>query len=172
MKDFKIDPCGPRTPEGLERSRRANWKHGHFSREAKAERLRVREAASLWAWQASWIELVLRLGSIHAPNRFTRRVQKFHTEIYNALQKWCQAHADPARLPEDQRARLVGALRHVANDFTVLAQRLDPEQLKEIVARYIDPEEAQRAENAIQVSPTAEPADVIEPDASAGWLVT
>ena len=30
---------GPRTPEGLERSRRANWKHGRFSREAKAERL-------------------------------------------------------------------------------------------------------------------------------------
>src|SRR5262249_55455666 len=35
---------GPRTPEGLERSRRANWKHGHFSREAKAERLRLRAA--------------------------------------------------------------------------------------------------------------------------------
>jgi hypothetical protein len=34
----------PRTPEGLERSRRANWKHGHFSREAKAERSRVRAA--------------------------------------------------------------------------------------------------------------------------------
>src|SRR5438045_1007385 len=29
---------GPRTPEGLERSRRANWKPGHFSREAQAER--------------------------------------------------------------------------------------------------------------------------------------
>ena len=29
---------GPRTAEGLARSRRANWKHGHFSREAKAER--------------------------------------------------------------------------------------------------------------------------------------
>src|SRR5438094_7695952 len=28
---------GPRTPEGLERSRRANWKHGHYSREARAE---------------------------------------------------------------------------------------------------------------------------------------
>src|SRR5262245_38110292 len=28
----------------LERSRRANWKHGHFSREAKAERSRVRAA--------------------------------------------------------------------------------------------------------------------------------
>src|SRR5215831_10267524 len=35
---------GPRTPEGLARSRRANWKHGHFSREAKAERLRLRAA--------------------------------------------------------------------------------------------------------------------------------
>jgi hypothetical protein len=33
---------GPRTPEGLERSRRANWKRGRFSREAKAERSRLR----------------------------------------------------------------------------------------------------------------------------------
>src|SRR5436190_10208805 len=35
---------GPRAPEGLERSRRANWKHGHFSREAKAERSLPRAA--------------------------------------------------------------------------------------------------------------------------------
>jgi hypothetical protein len=35
---------GPRTPEGLDRSRRANWKHGYYSREAKAERSRVRAA--------------------------------------------------------------------------------------------------------------------------------
>jgi hypothetical protein len=34
----------PRTPEGLERSRRANWKHGYYSREAKAERSRLRAA--------------------------------------------------------------------------------------------------------------------------------
>jgi hypothetical protein len=34
----------PRTTEGLERSRRANWKHGHYSREAKAERSRLRAA--------------------------------------------------------------------------------------------------------------------------------
>ena len=26
---------GPRTPEGLERSRKANWKHGRYSAEAK-----------------------------------------------------------------------------------------------------------------------------------------
>jgi hypothetical protein len=35
---------GPRTPEGLEHSRRANWKHGYYSRDAKAERSRVRAA--------------------------------------------------------------------------------------------------------------------------------
>ena|SRR5215203_2178048 len=29
---------GPRTPEGLERSRRSNWKHGYFSAEAKVAR--------------------------------------------------------------------------------------------------------------------------------------
>ncbi len=29
---------GPRTPEGLERSRKANWKHGHYSAESIAAR--------------------------------------------------------------------------------------------------------------------------------------
>src|SRR5262245_23006363 len=33
-----------RRREGLERSRRANWKQGYYSREAKAERSRVRTA--------------------------------------------------------------------------------------------------------------------------------
>jgi hypothetical protein len=33
-----------RLPEALGRSRRANWKHGYYSREAKAERSRVRAA--------------------------------------------------------------------------------------------------------------------------------
>ena len=31
-------------PEGLERSKRANWKHGYYSREAKAEQSWVRAA--------------------------------------------------------------------------------------------------------------------------------
>ena len=35
---------GPRTPEGLERSRRANWKHGRRSAEAVAQR---KEAVTL-----------------------------------------------------------------------------------------------------------------------------
>ena len=38
---------GPRTPGGLERSKRANWKHGYYSREANAERQRVKAAAML-----------------------------------------------------------------------------------------------------------------------------
>jgi len=42
---------GPRTPEGLARSRRARWKHGFCSREAKAliaeNRRRWRELLAL-----------------------------------------------------------------------------------------------------------------------------
>jgi hypothetical protein len=42
---------GPRTPEGLARSRRARWKHGLYSAEAKAEarvfRQRMREAEDI-----------------------------------------------------------------------------------------------------------------------------
>ncbi len=34
---------GPRTPERLERSRRANWKHSHHSVGAKADRARGRQ---------------------------------------------------------------------------------------------------------------------------------
>ena len=34
---------GPRTAEGLARSRRSRWKHGLYSAEALAERKRVRE---------------------------------------------------------------------------------------------------------------------------------
>jgi hypothetical protein len=33
---------GPITCEGLENSRRANWKHGHYSQAAKAERFEAR----------------------------------------------------------------------------------------------------------------------------------
>ena len=33
---------GPRTPEGRERSRRSNWRHGHYSKEAKAARAEMR----------------------------------------------------------------------------------------------------------------------------------
>jgi hypothetical protein len=33
---------GPRTPEGLARSRRARWKHGLYSGEARAEQKLVR----------------------------------------------------------------------------------------------------------------------------------
>ena len=35
---------GPRTAIGLERSRRANWKHGYYSAQAKAQRAAARSA--------------------------------------------------------------------------------------------------------------------------------
>jgi hypothetical protein len=34
---------GPRTPEGLDRARRARWKHGYYSAEAKAARAEGRQ---------------------------------------------------------------------------------------------------------------------------------
>jgi hypothetical protein len=34
---------GPRTPEGLARSRRARWKHGRYSVQARAEQNQVQE---------------------------------------------------------------------------------------------------------------------------------
>jgi hypothetical protein len=38
---------GPRTPEGLERSRKAAWKHGHYTAEAKAARQKARQQSRL-----------------------------------------------------------------------------------------------------------------------------
>jgi hypothetical protein len=38
---------GPITCEGLERSRKANWRHGHYSAKAKQERMRARAETSL-----------------------------------------------------------------------------------------------------------------------------
>jgi hypothetical protein len=46
---------GPRTPEGLERSRRARWKHGAYSGETR----RIR-AASRRQWKELWALLTLR----------------------------------------------------------------------------------------------------------------
>ena len=34
---------GPRTPEGLERSRKSGWKHGYYSAEAKQVRREARQ---------------------------------------------------------------------------------------------------------------------------------
>ena len=39
---------GPRAPEGLERSRRSNWKHGHYSAEAKRVRREARQQYRLF----------------------------------------------------------------------------------------------------------------------------
>jgi hypothetical protein len=38
---------GPRTATGLEQSRQARWRHGHYSAQAKAERREARAAVRL-----------------------------------------------------------------------------------------------------------------------------
>jgi hypothetical protein len=59
---------GPRTPEGLEGNRRANWKHGYYSREAKAERSRLR--AAILAPQPVRLDLRGLINAItNSPNR-------------------------------------------------------------------------------------------------------
>ncbi|MHC4558601.1 MAG: HGGxSTG domain-containing protein [Planctomycetota bacterium] len=50
---------GPRTPEGLERSRKANFKHGYYSAESIAERRLIRQ---LLHDSRETIEQVERLG--------------------------------------------------------------------------------------------------------------
>lgn len=50
---------GPRTQEGRERSRKANWKTGHYSAEAKAQRQEARIAR--WTLRA----MLAQLGSRH-----------------------------------------------------------------------------------------------------------
>ena len=51
---------GPRTPEGLERSRRARWKHGVYSRETRTlladNRHRWRELLALLGRLPDWTE--------------------------------------------------------------------------------------------------------------------
>ena len=39
---------GPKTLEGLERSRRANWKHGYYSQEASEERRMLRQLLKMY----------------------------------------------------------------------------------------------------------------------------
>src|SRR5262252_9440270 len=50
---------GPRTPAGLARSRRANWKHGRYSAEARALRKRRQWEAEIDRWEAeqnAWLD--------------------------------------------------------------------------------------------------------------------
>src|SRR5262245_14533936 len=78
---------GPRTPEGIARSRRANWKHGHFSREAKAERSRVRAAILVVRYLRDSISQAPAVG--YGP----------HRTIYLAGQTAIDANGKVARLP-------------------------------------------------------------------------
>ena len=54
---------GPRTAEGLERSRRARWRHGYYSAQAKAAR---REARREFRKLRSMLAAAMRDGDMDA----------------------------------------------------------------------------------------------------------
>ncbi|SRR5579864_8006141 len=62
---------GPRTPEGLERCRRANWKHGKYSAERKADHRKIREFCRLMAADTKLLKVL---------ERATRRERKREAE--------------------------------------------------------------------------------------------
>ncbi len=76
---------GPRTPEGLERSRKARWKHGSYSVEAKREfrRLKAEYAAFNAVLQA-------RHASVFAGIRLLMRRRR--TELRNARRRHRRRH--------------------------------------------------------------------------------
>ena len=62
---------GPRTPEGLERSRRARWKHGAYSEDARNERRRLK--AECAAFNAAADALLRQAGNALLMKRFLKR---------------------------------------------------------------------------------------------------
>lgn len=61
---------GPRTPEGLERSRRGNWKHGRYSREA----IEARRRANWETWEQAKVRIGREIERAEAADaRETRR---------------------------------------------------------------------------------------------------
>lgn len=63
--------AGPKTEEGLARSRRARWIHGRYSEEAKAARIEAAERAEMEAWAKIEAERVFEeiLGKRWMPTR-------------------------------------------------------------------------------------------------------
>lgn len=66
------DSTGPRTPEGLARSRRANWQHGLYSAEARAFRRADKEDYKLRIETLTrWIERCKAIAQMIANTRYT-----------------------------------------------------------------------------------------------------
>jgi hypothetical protein len=68
---------GPRTLEGLERSRRARWKHGYFSREATE----ARRIANCETWEDAQVRLR------REANRMERVADRSARELTRAMRR-------------------------------------------------------------------------------------
>jgi hypothetical protein len=89
---------GRRTPEGLERSRKANWKHGRYSAEAIGAAAAVRccadyclENAKSRAGTKALTSTVVKLLTIESPNWITSS----RHSAYLVWQQWHEAVAAP-----------------------------------------------------------------------------
>lgn len=96
---------GPRTPEGLERCRRANWKHGRYSAAAKAERKALR-AKLRWVRQCTgmlgWVDKMWALLFKIADQLDRGQSKGLERRCQRALRMWDKFEAILAGCPSDQ----------------------------------------------------------------------
>jgi hypothetical protein len=113
---------GPKTPEGLERSRKARWKHGRYSASARAER---REARARLAWTGRFFDLLrivdplfLLLDSI-ASQIDGNEPHGLRVKCVSALKLWRVYRAVLNGAPETQRTPARSRTRTATLDRSV-----------------------------------------------------
>jgi hypothetical protein len=99
---------GPKTPEGLERSQKARWKHGQRSAKVRAAR---RERAAALAWTRRFVNLLPNVDRLFQlldeiacqvdTNDSTQLTAKFVT----ALKSWREYQSLLSSMPHDKRKR-------------------------------------------------------------------
>ena len=83
---------GPRTPEGLEKSRRARWKHGFYSAEAKAERRAFRG-------------LLKTSGDLLKGGRYAHKLSRYPFALRGARGAWGSSQGFGFSFPHRSSAR-------------------------------------------------------------------
>ena len=80
---------GPRTPEGRERSRKANWKHGRYSREYLAEEAYFRALISFYD---TLLKLLRQAGElIRRPSAEQDGLTRWLVRrLFEAFDRYCQ----------------------------------------------------------------------------------
>jgi len=128
---------GPRTPEGLERSRRANWKHGLYSAEAIAGQREFRDSLAIVNSQLNELALEVRL-LVHQ----RKRRQKLPPPIPKIIawspgQPW-PTEPDPAASFRAEALTLAGRIEEQLHVIQGLITRARNEGFVNRVAAFTD----------------------------------